>query len=89
MQWANPFCSKEAVSLRVRNFESGQLKVNDSSGNPIEIAAAVVWKVVDSAEQGVVELDNERRAVMVSNLLVVLCGEENAQPVLNAGSLYQ
>jgi hypothetical protein len=39
-------------------------------------------------EQGVVELDSERRANMVSNLLVVLCGEENARPVLNAGSLY-
>jgi regulator of protease activity HflC (stomatin/prohibitin superfamily) len=205
LRWANPFYSKEAVSLRIRNFESGQLKVNDSSGNPIEIAAVVVWKVVDSAEavfevddyqsfvhiqseaalrnlatsypyeahagdtialrsnpkeiaaglksevqdrldkagvqviearishlayapeiasamlkrqqaqaivaarrtivdgavgmvkmaldelekQNVVELDNERRATMVSNLLVVLCGEENAQPVLNTGSLYQ
>ncbi len=204
LRWANPFYSKEPVSLRVRNFESGQMKVNDSSGNPIDIAAVVVWKVVDSAEavfevddyesfvqiqseaalrnmstsypyeahggeevalrshpqviaeklreevqdrleragveviearishlayaqeiastmlkrqqaqaivaartqivdgavgmvkmalteleaQGVVELDEERKANMVSNLLVVLCGEENAQPVLNTGSLY-
>jgi len=204
LRWANPFYSKVAVSLRVRNFESGQMKVNDSSGNPIDIAAVVVWKVVDSAEavfevddyesfvhiqseaalrnmatsypyeahggeeialrshpqdvaerlreevqdrldragveviearishlayapeiasamlkrqqaqaivaartqivdgavgmvkmalteleaQGVVDLDPERRANMVSNLLVVLCGEENARPVLNAGSLY-
>ena len=204
LRWANPFYSKEPVSLRVRNFESGQMKVNDSSGNPIDIAAVVVWKVVDSAEavfevddyesfvhiqseaalrnlatsypyeahgdgetalrshpqaiaeklreevqdrldkagvqviearishlayaqeiasamlkrqqaqaivaartqivdgavgmvkmalrqleeQGVVDLDEERKASMVSNLLVVLCGEENAQPVLNAGSLY-
>jgi regulator of protease activity HflC (stomatin/prohibitin superfamily) len=204
LRWANPFYSKVAVSLRVRNFESGQMKVNDSSGNPIDIAAVVVWKVVDSAEavfevddyesfvhiqseaalrnmatsypyeahggeeialrshpqeiaeklreevqdrldkagmqviearishlayapeiasamlkrqqaqaivaartqivdgavgmvkmaleqlesQGVVELDAERKANMVSNLLVVLCGEENARPVLNAGSLY-
>jgi regulator of protease activity HflC (stomatin/prohibitin superfamily) len=204
LRWANPFYSKEPVSLRVRNFESDQLKVNDSSGNPIDIGAVVVWKVVDSAEavfevddyesfvhiqseaalrnlatsypyeahgeenvalrsdpqaiaaklrdevqdrldkagveviearishlayaqeiasamlkrqqaqaivaarrqivdgavgmvkmaldeleqQGVVELDEERKASMVSNLLVVLCGEENAQPVLNAGSLY-
>ena len=39
-------------------------------------------------EQGVIELDDERKAAMVSNLLVVLCGEENAQPVLNTGSLY-
>ena len=204
LRWANPFYSKEAVSLRVRNFESGVMKVNDSSGNPVDIAAVVVWKVVDSAEamfevddytsfvhiqseaalrnlatsypyeahgddeialrsdpgaiaeklreevqdrldaagvqviearithlayaqeiasamlkrqqaqaivaarsqivegavgmvkmaleelekQGVVELDEERKANMVSNLLVVLCGEENAQPVLNTGSLY-
>jgi len=204
LRWANPFYSKEAVSLRVRNFESGVMKVNDSSGNPVDIAAVVVWRVVDSAEaifevddytsfvhiqseaalrnlatsfpyeahgddeialrsdpqaiaeklreevqdrldkagveviearithlayaqeiasamlkrqqaqaivaarrtivdgavgmvkmaltelerQDVVELDDERKAHMVSNLLVVLCGEENAQPVLNTGSLY-
>jgi regulator of protease activity HflC (stomatin/prohibitin superfamily) len=206
LRWANPFYSKEAVSLRVRNFESEVLKVNDSSGNPIKIAAVVVWKVVDSAEalfevddyesfvhiqseaalrnlatsypyeihsgdseaialrsnpqeiagqlqtevqdrldkagvkviearishlayaeeiasamlkrqqaqaivaarrqivdgavgmvkmaleelkaQDVIELDEERKASMISNLLVVLCGEENAQPVLNTGSLY-
>ncbi len=204
LRWANPFFSKNRVSLRVRNFESEVLKVNDSSGNPIDIAAVVVWKVVDSAEatfevddyesfvhiqseaalrnlatsfpyeshaegeialrsdpqaiaeklrdevqdrldkagveviearishlayaqeiasamlkrqqaqaivsarrqivdgavgmvkmaldelqsQGVVNLDDERKANMVSNLLVVLCGEENARPVVNAGSLY-
>jgi regulator of protease activity HflC (stomatin/prohibitin superfamily) len=204
LRWANPFYAKEAVSLRVRNFESGQMKVNDSSGNPIDIAAVVVWKVVDSAEavfevddyesfvqiqseaalrnmatsypyeahhgeevalrshpqaiaeklreevqdrldragveviearishlayaqeiasamlkrqqaqaivaarrqivdgavgmvkmaltelreQDVVDLDEERKASMVSNLLVVLCGEENAQPVVNTGTLY-
>jgi regulator of protease activity HflC (stomatin/prohibitin superfamily) len=204
LRWANPFYSKEPVSLRVRNFESGVMKVNDSSGNPIDIAAVVVWRVVDSAEavfevddyesfvqiqseaalrnmassypyeahdseevalrsqpqeiaeilreevqarldkagveviearithlayaqeiasamlkrqqaqaivsaraqivdgavgmvgmalkelkdQGVIDLDGERRAAMVSNLLVVLCGEENARPVVNAGSLY-
>jgi regulator of protease activity HflC (stomatin/prohibitin superfamily) len=204
LRWANPFYTKEPVSLRVRNFESGQMKVNDSSGNPIDIAAVVVWKVVDSAEavfevddyesfvhiqseaalrnmatsypyeahggeevalrsspqeiaeqlkkevqdrldragveviearishlayaqeiassmlkrqqaqavvaarrqivdgavgmvqmalaelesQGVIELDEERKANMVSNLLVVLCGEENARPVVNTGSLY-
>jgi hypothetical protein len=204
LRWANPFYSKEPISLRVRNFESGMMKVNDSSGNPVDIAAVVVWKVVDSAEavfevddyksfvqiqseaalrnlatsypyeahndgeialrsdpqaiaeklrdevqdrldkagveviearishlayaqeiasamlkrqqaqaivaarrqivdgavgmvkmaltelkeQNVVDLDEERKANMVSNLLVVLCGEENAQPVLNTGSLY-
>ncbi len=204
LRWANPFYSKDAVSLRIRNFESEVMKVNDSSGNPVDIAAVVVWKVVDSAEalfevddyasfvhiqseaalrnlatsypyeahedggialrsdpqaiaeklrtevqdrldqagvevidarithlayaqeiasamlkrqqaqaivaarrqivdgavgmvdmalrdlekMNVVELDEERKASMVSNLLVVLCGEENARPVLNAGSLY-
>jgi regulator of protease activity HflC (stomatin/prohibitin superfamily) len=204
LRWTNPFYAKRAVSLRVRNFESGKLKVNDSDGNPIEIAAVVVWQVVDTAEavfcvddyenfvqiqsesalrqmaqsypydahdsgapslrshgdevnlhlrneiqtrlgkagvkvvearishlayaqeiaqamlqrqqagaiiaartrivegavsmvemaldelgkRGVVELDNERRAAMVSNLLVVLCGDRATQPVVNAGSLY-
>jgi hypothetical protein len=203
LRWANPFFAKKTVSLRIRNFDCDTLKVNDSSGNPIEIAAVVVWKVVDSAEavfevddyisfveiqseaalrnlatsypyeahdgevalrsspqqiadelktevqdrlekagvsviearishlayapeiasamlkrqqaqaivaarrqivdgavgmvkmaldelkkQDVIDLDDERKAAMVSNLLVVLCGEENAQPVLNAGSLY-
>jgi regulator of protease activity HflC (stomatin/prohibitin superfamily) len=204
LRWTNPFYAKRAVSLRVRNFESGKLKVNDSDGNPIEIASVVVWQVVDTAEavfcvddyenfvqiqsesalrqmaqsypydshdtgqpslrshgdevnahlrneiqtrlgkagvqvvearishlayaqeiaqamlqrqqagaiiaartrivegavsmvemaldelgkRGVVELDNERRAAMVSNLLVVLCGDRATQPVVNAGSLY-
>jgi regulator of protease activity HflC (stomatin/prohibitin superfamily) len=204
LRWANPFYAKKAVSLRVRNFDCDPLKVNDSSGNPIEIAAVVVWKVVDSAEavfevddyisfveiqseaalrnlatsypyeshspdqialrsnpqqiaeelkaevqdrldkagveviearishlayaqeiasamlkrqqaqaivaarrtivdgavgmvkmaldelkdQNIIELDHERKAAMITNLLVVLCGEENAQPVLNTGSLY-
>ena len=204
LKWANPFYSKTAVSTRVRNFESNKLKVNDSRGSPIEIAAVVVWKVFDTAEalfevddyqefvqiqsesalrnlsttypyephegdgvalrshpqeiaqslrkeiqdrleqagvtviearishlayapeianamlrrqqasaiiaartqivsgavgmvdmalemlreKNVVELDEERKAAMVSNLLVVLCGEEGAQPVLNTGTLY-
>jgi regulator of protease activity HflC (stomatin/prohibitin superfamily) len=204
LRWANPFYTKRPVSLRVRNFESGQLKVNDARGNPIEIAAVVVWKVVDTAEalfhvddyeqfvhvqseaalrnlavgypydayekdqkalrshtveiadqlrgevqdrleqagvevlearishlayaaeiagamlqrqqasavvaarqrivegavgmvemalemlskQKIVELDEERKATMVSNLLVVLCGDRAAQPVLNTGTLH-
>jgi regulator of protease activity HflC (stomatin/prohibitin superfamily) len=204
LRWTNPFYARRRVSLRVRNFESGKLKVNDSDGNPIEIAAVVVWQVVDTAEavfcvddyenfvhiqsesalrqmaqsypydahvdgqpslrshgeeinshlrdeiqtrlgkagvevtearishlayaqeiaqamlqrqqagaivaarerivegavgmvgmaleqlrqQGVVELDEERKAAMVSNLLVVLCGERGTQPVLNTGTLY-
>lgn len=204
LRWANPFYSKQAVTLRVRNFESGKLKVNDLEGSPIEIAAVVVWQVHDSAEavfnvdnyenfvhvqseaalrqmatsypydlhedhkialrshsreinehlkeeiqerlaragvtvlearvshlayapeiaqamlqrqqaaaiiaartrivegavsmvhmaleklaeKDVVRLDEERKAAMVSNLLVVLCGERGTQPILNTGTLY-
>jgi len=204
LRWSNPFYAKSRVSLRVRNFESSKLKVNDSQGSPIEIAAVVVWKVFDTAEamfevddyeqfvhiqsesalrnltttypyeandgegialrshpqdianalrdeiqarleeagvsviearishlayapeianamlrrqqataviaartqivagavgmvkmaleqladQGIVELDEERKAAMTGNLLTVLCSEEAAQPVLNTGSLY-
>ena len=50
LRWANPFYSKRSITLRVRNFESAKLKVNDHDGNPIEIGAVVVWKVVDTAE---------------------------------------
>jgi regulator of protease activity HflC (stomatin/prohibitin superfamily) len=205
LRWANPFYTKKRISLRIRNFESARLKVNDNEGNPIEIAAVVVWRVVDTAEavfevddyqnfvkvqteaavrnlatrykydaheddqislrgntaqvadqlkteiqdrlakagvevlearishlayapeiaqamlqrqqagaiiaarQRIVEgavgmvqmaldmlsqreilvLDNERKAAMVSNLLVVLCGERSTQPVINAGTIYQ
>jgi len=204
LRWNNPFFSTKKVSLRVRNFESGKLKVNDLEGSPIEIGAVVVWQVVDSAEavynvddyesfvhiqseaalramatsypydqheegkislrshaadiakhlteeiqdrldkagvhvvearishlayapeiaqamlqrqqasaiiaartrivegavsmvemaleqlsaRKVVELDPERRAHMVSNLLVVLCGERGTQPIVNTGSIY-
>ena len=204
LRWANPLYTKKRVSLRIRNFESAKLKVNDNEGNPIEIAAVVVWRVVDTAEavfevddyenyvhvqtesavrnlassytydthddehvslrghtgtvadhlkreiqdrlskagvevtearishlayapeiasamlrrqqagaviaarqrivegavgmvdmaldllkqKHVVELDEERKAQMVSNLLVVLCSEQNTQPVLNTGTLY-
>ncbi|HEY0875505.1 MAG TPA: SPFH domain-containing protein [Vicinamibacterales bacterium] len=205
LRWANPFYTKKSVSLRVRNFESGRLKVNDNEGNPIEIAAVVVWKVIDTAEavfevddynnyvkvqsesalrnlatsypydahddqtmslrgttlavadhlkreiqdrlnragvevlearishlayapeiahamlqrqqagaiiaarqrivegavgmvemalemlsaRGVVPLDDERKAAMVSNLLVVLCGDKATQPIINTGTIYQ
>jgi regulator of protease activity HflC (stomatin/prohibitin superfamily) len=205
LHWANPFYSKRRISLRVRNFETTRMKVNDSEGNPVEIAAVVVWAVVETAEacfhvddynnyvhvqsesalrnlatsyaydshiegqmslrantadvaahlkteiqdrlskagvevlearishlayapeiaaamlqrqqaaaiiaartrivegavgmvemalerlnrNGIVHLDEERKAAMVSNLLVVLCGERAAQPVVNTGSLYQ
>jgi regulator of protease activity HflC (stomatin/prohibitin superfamily) len=205
LRWANPFYTKKRISLRVRNFESARLKVNDNEGNPIEIAAVVVWRVVDTAEamfqvddynnyvkvqtesalrnlatsytydthdeaqmslrghtaavaehlkkeiqerlsragveaiearishlayapeiaasmlqrqqagaiiaarqrivegavgmvemaldmlsrRDIVTLDNERKAAMVSNLLVVLCGERSTQPVINTGTIYQ
>lgn len=205
LRFANPFYAKKHVSLRVRNFETSKMKVNDQDGNPIEIAAVVVWKVVDTAEaifqvdnyenyvhvqseaavrnlataypydaheehqvslrgstaevaarlkdeiqerlavagveviearisylayapeiaaamlrrqqaaaviaarqkivegavgmvemaldmlarRGVIQLDGEQRAAMVQNLLVVLCGEAAAQPVLNTGTIYQ
>ena len=48
--WVNPLTTRRRLSLRVRNFESGKLKVNDHDGNPIEIAAVVVWRVVETAE---------------------------------------
>jgi regulator of protease activity HflC (stomatin/prohibitin superfamily) len=205
LRYANPFYTKAKVSVRVRNFETAKLKVNDLNGNPIEIAAVVVWRVVDTAEalfevddyeeyvhvqseaalrgtatnypydahedgqksltghtleiadqlkadvqerlakagveviearishlayapeiasamlqrqqasaviaarqkivegavgmvemaldllskQQLVRLDEERKAAMVSNLLVVLCSDRNPQPVVNTGSLYQ
>jgi len=64
--WVNPFTMRKRVSLRVRNFESSKLKVNDHDGNPIEIAAVVVWKVVDSAE-AVFEVDNYEHFVHVQS----------------------
>ena len=57
LRWANPLYTKKRISLRVRNFESAHLKVNDLEGNPIEIAAVVVWRVVDTAE-AVFEVDD-------------------------------
>jgi regulator of protease activity HflC (stomatin/prohibitin superfamily) len=202
--WVNPFMTKKVVSLRVRNFETNKLKVNDARSNPVEIGAIVVWKVIDTAEalfevndyvqyvavqsesairtlasihpydahgngevalsthqtevnaglmtalherlatagveviearishlayapeiaaamlqrqqasaivaarativegavgmveqalaslkeRDIVTLDPERKAAMVSNLLVVLCSERSAQPIVNAGTLY-
>jgi regulator of protease activity HflC (stomatin/prohibitin superfamily) len=66
LQWANPFYSKKTVSQRVRNFESGRLKVNDNEGNPVEIAAVVVWKVIDTAE-AVFEVDDYNNYVKVQS----------------------
>jgi regulator of protease activity HflC (stomatin/prohibitin superfamily) len=66
LRWANPFYTKKRISLRVRNFESGKLKVNDTDGNPIEIAAVVVWRVTDTAE-AVFEVDDYENYVTVQS----------------------
>ena len=65
-KWVNPFSTKRKVSQRVRNFETAKLKVNDQVGNPIEIAAVVVWKVTDTAE-AVFEVDNYENFVHVQS----------------------
>jgi regulator of protease activity HflC (stomatin/prohibitin superfamily) len=64
--WANPFYKKQAISLRIRNFETAKLKVNDHGSNPIEIGAIVVWQVVDSAE-ALFEVDNYEDYVRVQS----------------------
>jgi regulator of protease activity HflC (stomatin/prohibitin superfamily) len=66
LRWANPFYTKKAVSVRVRNFESGKLKVNDSRGSPIEIAAVVVWRVIDTAE-AIFEVDDYEQFVTIQS----------------------
>ena len=145
LTWVVPLSTRRRVSVRVRNFETNALKVNDADGNPVDIAAIVVWQVADTAKatfavedygnfvavqsesalrhvatthpyddtaghgtslrgstdvvsdelahevaqrDDVVALDPERKAAMVSNLLVVLCGDQRATPVVNTGSLY-
>ena len=64
LRWANPLYTKRKVSVRIRNFESSKLKVNDLDGNPIEIAAVIVWRVVDTAE-AVFEVDDYNNYVHV------------------------
>jgi regulator of protease activity HflC (stomatin/prohibitin superfamily) len=66
LRWANPFYTKRKISLRVRNFESARLKVNDTDGNPIEIAAVVVWRVSDTAE-ACFEVDDYQNYVKVQS----------------------
>jgi regulator of protease activity HflC (stomatin/prohibitin superfamily) len=66
LRFANPFYTKAKVSVRVRNFETGKLKVNDCTGNPIEVAAVVVWKVVDTAE-AMFEVDDYEEFVHVQS----------------------
>jgi regulator of protease activity HflC (stomatin/prohibitin superfamily) len=64
--FANPFLTKKAISLRVRNFETAKLKVNDNHSNPIEIGAIVVWKVIETAE-ALFEVDDYARYVAVQS----------------------
>ncbi len=66
LRWANPFYTKRKISQRVRNFESTKLKVNDHDGSPIEIAAVVVWRVVDTAE-ALFEVDDYENYVHVQS----------------------
>ncbi|MGD0992245.1 MAG: SPFH domain-containing protein [Gemmatimonadales bacterium] len=66
LNWANPFFTKRQISLRVRNFETAKLKVNDRNSNPVEIAAIVVWQVVDTAE-AMFEVDNYENYVHVQS----------------------
>jgi regulator of protease activity HflC (stomatin/prohibitin superfamily) len=66
LRWANPFYTKRAISLRVRNFETAKLKVNDHNSNPIEIGAVVVWQVTDTAE-ALFEVDNYEEYVRVQS----------------------
>ena len=66
LKYANPFYTKKSISLRIRNFESSKLKVNDHDGSPIEIAAVVVWRVVDTAEAAF-EVDDYENYVLVQS----------------------
>ena len=66
LRWANPLYQKKKISLRVRNFETGRMKVNDRNGNPVEIASIVVWKVVDTAE-AVFQVDDFQNYVKVQS----------------------
>ena len=64
--WCNPFTKRPKVSLRVRNFQSERIKVNDASGNPIEIAAVVVWRVTDTAK-AMFDVDDYEQFVTVQS----------------------
>jgi regulator of protease activity HflC (stomatin/prohibitin superfamily) len=64
--WCNPFAKKAKISLRVRNFQSDRIKVNDASGNPIEIAAVVVWRVTDTAK-AMFDVDDYEKFVTVQS----------------------
>ncbi|MCW5695721.1 MAG: SPFH domain-containing protein [Bauldia sp.] len=66
LRWANPFFTKKKVSTRIRNFDSDKIKVNDTHGSPIEIAAVIVWQVVDTAE-AVFEVDDYENFVQIQS----------------------
>ena len=66
LRWSVPFFMRKTVSLRIRNFESAQMKVNDNQGNPIEIASIIVWSVTDTAE-AVFEVDNFESYVVIQS----------------------
>jgi len=66
LRWSNPLYTKKRISQRVRNFESSHLKVNDADGNPIEIAAVVVWRVIETAE-AIFEVDDYENYVRVQS----------------------
>ena len=74
-RWTNPFCRRVKISLRARKIVRGAVSM-------VEMALAQLQ------ERGIIEFDPERKATMVSNLLVVLCGESDTQPVINTGTLY-
>lgn len=66
LRWTIPLFMRKTVSLRIRNFESGRIKVNDNQGNPIEIAAIIVWSVTDTAE-AVFEVDDYESFVLIQS----------------------
>src|SRR5262249_54725895 len=66
LRWVNPFTSKRKLSLRARNFESAKIKVNDIDGNPIEIGAVIVWRIIDTA-QAAFDVENFTRFVEVQS----------------------
>jgi regulator of protease activity HflC (stomatin/prohibitin superfamily) len=64
--WCNPFAKKQKLSLRVRNFQNERIKVNDASGNPIEIAAVIVWRITDTAK-AMFDVDDYEQFVTVQS----------------------
>jgi hypothetical protein len=77
LQWVSPVTRRQRISTRIRNHETGVAKVNDADGALGRLSA-----------DGVVDLDDERRAAMVSNMMVVLCSDQATQPIVNTGTLY-